>query len=233
MLSGRGGGLAPTRPRHRVPERRGSLIFGDGGQFPNLFFYNSSAREACGPFSATFETHKAAGAAGDDRGFVSYTKGVNEPATAGTRACSAARRSLSIQIYGAAVLEDPVLGAEQGNTKPRGITVCIVTTARRQNEQISDFSGPCKSTSRVITTFHDFADPSVTLRSKFASRAARRRTTEWGNCANRTKTGGSGASSLMLIRLFQQTTICWGLGLKRQVRKVHRIPDAVVRGRDA
>src|ERR1700687_1761742 len=36
---------------------------------------------------------------------------------------------------------------------------------------------------------------------------------------------------LMLIRLFQQTTIGWGLGLKRQVRKVQRIPDAVVRGR--
>src|SRR3984893_4418392 len=35
----------------------------------------------------------------------------------------------------------------------------------------------------------------------------------------------------MLIRLFQQTTIGWGLGLKRQVRKVQRIPDAVVRGR--
>src|SRR6266851_3457458 len=38
---------------------------------------------------------------------------------------------------------------------------------------------------------------------------------------------------LMLIRLFQQTTICWGLGLKRQVRKVQRIADAVVRGRSA
>src|SRR5713226_4683190 len=38
---------------------------------------------------------------------------------------------------------------------------------------------------------------------------------------------------LMLIRLFQHTTICWGLGLKRQVRKVQRIPDAVVRGRSA
>src|SRR5713101_5899627 len=38
---------------------------------------------------------------------------------------------------------------------------------------------------------------------------------------------------LMLIRLFQHTTICWGLGLKRQVRKVQRIADAVVRGRDA
>ncbi len=37
----------------------------------------------------------------------------------------------------------------------------------------------------------------------------------------------------MLIRLFQHTTICWGLGLKRQVRKVQRIADAVVRGRDA
>src|SRR5216683_1077620 len=41
------------------------------------------------------------------------------------------------------------------------------------------------------------------------------------------------ASSFMLIRLFQHTTICWGLGLKRQVRKVQRIPDAVVRGRSA
>src|SRR6266852_8856592 len=41
------------------------------------------------------------------------------------------------------------------------------------------------------------------------------------------------ARHLMLIRLFQHTTICWGLGLKRQVRKVQRIPDAVVRGRDA
>src|SRR6266849_4600511 len=39
--------------------------------------------------------------------------------------------------------------------------------------------------------------------------------------------------ALMLIRLFQHTTICWGLGLKRQVRKVQRIADAVVRGRDA
>ena len=37
----------------------------------------------------------------------------------------------------------------------------------------------------------------------------------------------------MLIRLFQHTTICWGLGLKREVRKVDRIADAVVRGRDA
>jgi hypothetical protein len=37
----------------------------------------------------------------------------------------------------------------------------------------------------------------------------------------------------MLIRLFQHTTICWGLALKRQVRKVQRIPDAVVRGRSA
>src|SRR5260370_23042340 len=37
----------------------------------------------------------------------------------------------------------------------------------------------------------------------------------------------------MLIRLFQHTTICWGLGLKRQVRKVQRIADAVVRGRSA
>jgi hypothetical protein len=60
-----------ARPGHRAPERRGYLIFGDGRQFPNLFFYNSAARSA-GPFSATFETHKAAGAAGDDRGYVSY-----------------------------------------------------------------------------------------------------------------------------------------------------------------
>jgi hypothetical protein len=37
----------------------------------------------------------------------------------------------------------------------------------------------------------------------------------------------------MLIRLFQHTTICRGVGLKRQVRKVHRIPDAVVRCRSA
>ncbi len=37
----------------------------------------------------------------------------------------------------------------------------------------------------------------------------------------------------MLIRLFQHTTICWGLGLKREVRKVDRIADAVVRGRSA
>ncbi len=37
----------------------------------------------------------------------------------------------------------------------------------------------------------------------------------------------------MLIRLFQHTTICWGLGLKRQVRRVQRIADAVVRGRSA
>ncbi len=37
----------------------------------------------------------------------------------------------------------------------------------------------------------------------------------------------------MLIRLFQHTTICWGLGLKRDVRKVDRIADAVVRGRSA
>src|SRR5216684_2135584 len=37
----------------------------------------------------------------------------------------------------------------------------------------------------------------------------------------------------LLIRLFQHTTICWGLGLKRQVRKVQRIADAVVRGRSA
>jgi hypothetical protein len=43
----------------------------------------------------------------------------------------------------------------------------------------------------------------------------------------------SNISQFMLIRLFQHTTICWGLGLKRQVRKVHRIPDAVVRGRSA
>jgi hypothetical protein len=41
------------------------------------------------------------------------------------------------------------------------------------------------------------------------------------------------ARLLMLIQLFQHTTICWGLGLKRQVRKVQRIPDAVVRGRGA
>jgi hypothetical protein len=41
------------------------------------------------------------------------------------------------------------------------------------------------------------------------------------------------SSGLMLIRLFQHTTICWGLGLKRQVRKVQRIPDAVVRCRSA
>ena len=37
----------------------------------------------------------------------------------------------------------------------------------------------------------------------------------------------------MLIRLFQHTTICRGLGLKRQVRKVQRIADAIVRGRSA
>ena len=37
----------------------------------------------------------------------------------------------------------------------------------------------------------------------------------------------------MLIRLFQHTTICRGLGLKRQVRKVQRIADAVVRCRSA
>jgi hypothetical protein len=164
-----------TRPGHRVPERRGSLIFGDGGQFPNLFFYNSSARVARCPFSATFETHKAAGATGDDRGYVSYTKGESGPEPAGTRACSAALRSLSIQIYGAAVLEDPVLGAEQGSTKPSGITVCIVSAARRENEQNSDFSGPSKSTARVITTFHDFAGATFACINKFAPRAARRR----------------------------------------------------------
>src|SRR5260370_39812551 len=169
-------GTQSRRPVRCPPERRGSLIFGNGGQFPNLFFYNSVGTGSACPFAPTFEAHKAAGAPGDDRGYVSYMKRGSDLETAGTRACSAARRSLSIQIYGAAVLEDPVLGAEQGNTKPRGITVCIVTTARRQNEQISDFSGPCKSTSRVITTFHDFADPSVTLRSKFAPRAAHRRT---------------------------------------------------------
>src|SRR5712691_10824522 len=37
----------------------------------------------------------------------------------------------------------------------------------------------------------------------------------------------------MLIRLFQHTTICRGLGLKRQVRKVQRIADAIVRCRSA
>ena len=43
----------------KVNERSRSLIFRDGGQFPNLFFY-SCARPAPGPFAATFETHKAA-----------------------------------------------------------------------------------------------------------------------------------------------------------------------------
>src|SRR6266851_3189183 len=38
---------------------------------------------------------------------------------------------------------------------------------------------------------------------------------------------------LLLVRLFQHTTICWGLGLKRQVRKVQRIADASVRCRSA
>jgi hypothetical protein len=147
-----------ARPGHRAPERRGYLIFGDGRQFPNLFFYNSAARSA-GPFSATFETHKAAGAAGDDRGYVSYNG--REPPRRTTRARSAARRSLLIQIYGAAVLEDPVIGAEEGNTKPCGSTACIVSTARRENEQSSVFMGPSKSTARVITTFHDFADPAL------------------------------------------------------------------------
>jgi hypothetical protein len=109
-------------------ERRGSSIF---GQFPNLFFYNC-ARGACGPFAATFETHKAAGAAGDDRGYVSYITGYAAE-RAGTGARSAAKRSLFIQVYGAAVLEDPVLGAEEGKTKPCGSTACIMSTARRGN----------------------------------------------------------------------------------------------------
>ncbi len=111
------------------------LIVGILRQFPNLFFYNS-ARSVC-PFSATFETDKAAGAAGDDRGYVSY-RGRLGPSRRRTRPCSAARRSLFIQIYGAAVLEDPVVGGEQGRTKARGSTACIVTTARRENEQNSD-----------------------------------------------------------------------------------------------
>src|SRR5713226_246535 len=184
-----------ARPGHRVRERRGSLILGDGGQFPNLFFYNS-AREAPGPFAATFETHKPAGAAGDDRGYVSYNKGVNDPEHAGTRACSAALRSLFIQIYGAAVLEDPVFGGEEGSTKPRGITACIVSTARRANEQKSLFCGPVKCTARIITTFHDFASATFTLTSKFAPQAVRRRTAGWGTCANRTKTDRAAASFL-------------------------------------
>jgi hypothetical protein len=136
--------------------RRGSLIF---GQFPNLFFDNC-ARSAPGPFAATFEADKPAGAAGDDRGYVSYMKRVSDPETAETSACSAAHSSLFIQIYGAAVLEDPVLGLEKGITKPRGITVCIVSPARCENEQSSVILGPGKSTARVINTFHYFAVPS-------------------------------------------------------------------------
>ncbi len=110
-------------------------------------------------------------------------KGGSDLETAGTRACSAAQRSLFIQFYGAAVLEDPVLEAEEGNTKPSGSTACIVSTARRENQQSkSVFIGPSKSTARVITTFHDFADPTGAYCSnKFAPWAARRRITEWGN----------------------------------------------------
>src|SRR5216683_3490676 len=44
---------------------------------------------------------------------------------------------------------------------------------------------------------------------------------------------GEAASQHMLIRLFQHTTICRGLGLKRQVRKLQRIADAIVRCRSA
>src|SRR6266446_7382704 len=151
---------APARPGHRVPERRGSLIFGDRGQFPNLFLYNC-ARPAPGPFATTFETHKAAGAAGDDRGYVTYI-GRCDPPRRRTRACSAAVRSLSIQIYGAAVLEDPVVVAEEGNARPCGSTACIMSTARRENEQKSGFCGPVKCTARIITTFHDFAGATLT-----------------------------------------------------------------------
>ena len=184
--------LALTRPGHRMPERRGSLIFGDGGQFPNLFF-NNCARPAPGPFAATFETHKAAGAAGDDRGYVTYI-GRCDPLRRRTRACSAAVRSLSIQIYGAAVLEDPVVGAEEGKTNSCGSTACIVSTTRRENEQKSGFCGPVKRTARIITTFHDFAGATLALKcNKFAPQAARRRITE---CASRTKTAGAVASYL-------------------------------------
>ncbi len=184
----------PGKPKRRSPRTPGaraalSLILGDGGQFPNLFFY-SCARPAPGPFAATFETHKPAGAAGDDRGYVSYNKGVNDPEHAGTRACSAALRSLFIQIYGAAVLEDPVFGGEEGSTKPRGITACIVSTARRANEQKSLFCGPVKCTARIITTFHDFASATFTLTSKFAPQAVRRRTAGWGTCAKGPKLTG-------------------------------------------
>src|SRR5216684_5180123 len=158
----------PGKPKRRSPRTPGaraalSLILGDGGQFPNLFFY-SCARPAPGPFSATFQTQKPGGAAGDDRGYVSY-RGRSERTK--TRACSAARRSLFIQIYGAAVLEDPVVGGEEGSTKPSGSTACIVSTARRANEQNSDVRGRSKCIARIIT-FHDFAGATFACSSKFA-----------------------------------------------------------------
>ena len=146
-------GRYPDAISIRVP----IVIFGDGGQFPNLFFYNSVGTRSDCPFAPTFEANKAAGATGDDGGYVGHMKGVSDPETAGTRACSAADRSLPIQVYGAAVLEDPVLAAEGGSAKPCGITACIVSTARRENEQKSDISGRSKCIARIIT-FHDFAD---------------------------------------------------------------------------
>src|SRR6266849_1679041 len=63
------------------------------------------------------------------------------------------------------------------------------------------------------------------------SRAMRKRVAFFSNCD--AASASQRPWQVMLIRLFQHTTICWGLGLKRQVRKVQRIPDAVVRGRSA
>ena len=121
---------------------------------------------------------------------MSYSKGASDPGAAGTRACSAALSSLSIQIYGAAILEDPVLGAEEGTTKPCGSTACIVSTARRENEQKSDISGRSKC-SALIITLHDFAGRAhACYCKKLAPGAARRRTTEGGTALTGPKLGG-------------------------------------------
>src|SRR5260370_26423280 len=77
-------GTQSRRPARCPPERCGSLIFGDGGHFPNLFFYNSVGTRGTSPFPTTLLPSKLTRASHHDLGHMSYMTGASRPPAATT-----------------------------------------------------------------------------------------------------------------------------------------------------